>query len=435
MHKPLQEYKPLEGNEFRCVAGDAASLRIRWTVAAILALGCVLGLFSVLRSGRPSRVDDADLLGVTSEAEANSAVEASWIVMRHCARGMPSGGVKALEDGVFKYTSVDAYSTRPFPNFPGVTPHSQECLPRGADIVEAQGRFFGSHGDMPLPVNVSADAVSRDQVTMTRFLQGLQLRPEQCTTKSSHGLFVQSSLDPACKRMKPGKAAMISNAQAHLRANPAPAEYPTYLRTLFKIMGNGSAGNWTDLGCSIFYNGAFTYPVGACQVAAELTEYLLMEWGGGLEIAWGRLNADDLLNLLVLHSWWFFQWWGPSDVYRFFGAPLARELSARATERATGTHLYVGHDSNIMMLKGALGLRWEPVPFPANATLPGSMLRFDRTKDVVTASYWYLATFSDVSGTMLRVPAIFSSTSSNRIAIQMFKTLLDAGSVASCALN
>eukprot|EP00931_Biecheleriopsis_adriatica_P053334 TRINITY_DN31201_c0_g1_i2.p1 TRINITY_DN31201_c0_g1~~TRINITY_DN31201_c0_g1_i2.p1 ORF type:complete len:480 (-),score=80.33 TRINITY_DN31201_c0_g1_i2:147-1586(-) len=440
-------YERLEGEDTSSDAVGGRFQRPCWA-AAVLVLGCAFCAFGFLcasTSSSEGRAEDAEMLAAKpDEAKTNSSeisstedsdVEASLIVMRHCVRGVSPSGVKAPENGTLKYTNVDDYSDKPWPEFQVPI---MNCVERGADIIEAQGRFFGKHGKMPFPVRIVADTMSRNNVTKVRFMRGLQLPEDQCTSTSNHDLFEQTAaslLRPRCLIQTPGQAAMVQSAETHMRDNPAPKEYREYLQKLYSILGKGAAGDWTDLGCSVSYNGFFTYPVGTCQIAADVMEYLLMEWGNGTEVAWGRMDDNELTKLTLLHSWWFFNWWAPSEVYKLFGASLAQELAAKVAHRSKGTDLYVGHDSNIMMLKGALGLFWEPSPFAANATIPGCMLRFDRTGRIITASYWYPASFRDLSGKMLQVPAIFASTGSSRISVRRFKRLLEAGSLEACAMG
>eukprot|EP00930_Biecheleria_cincta_P026138 TRINITY_DN18476_c0_g1_i1.p1 TRINITY_DN18476_c0_g1~~TRINITY_DN18476_c0_g1_i1.p1 ORF type:complete len:500 (-),score=91.70 TRINITY_DN18476_c0_g1_i1:188-1657(-) len=411
----------------------------RVAAAASLAIGCgLLGHTVMLRPGVGRQSADADLmLAAAPKSRSNSSMpasddEASLIIMRHCARGMLAGSVKAPVDGAYKYTKLDDYSSESWKDFP----EGEACLSRGADIIEAQGHFFKSHGNLPLPLRVTADTYPRNRMTTDRFLKGLQL---QSDSQFFHDLFIQSEPGVSCVLEHPGKEAMVKNATEHMQANPPPAEYQGYLQKLYKLLGNGTAGDWTDQGCSIdsiFLGlpvGYTSYPVGACQIAAVATEYMLMQWGGGFDFAWGHMEGSELEKLLLVHSWWFYQWWGPVDVYKFFGASMARELAAKVSEQTTGTNLYMGHDANIMMIKGALGLRWEPEPFPANSTIPGCMLRFDRNGKVITASFWYPKTFSDTKGEMLSVPAIFASTASNKISASSFEHLLKHGSIEVCA--
>merc|ERR1712157_27626 len=114
---------------------------------------------------------------------------------------------------------------------------------------------------------------------------------------------------------------------------------------------------------------------------------------------------------------------------------FARMVAHRLHLGEKGTDLFVGHDTNMVMLKGALGLTWKPEPFAANATLPGSMLRFDRIANVIKASYWFLADYSSDNGTMRQVPAEFASTGSDKITITKFVDLLKEGSSSLCSIR
>merc|ERR1712113_604179 len=173
---------------------------------------------------------------------------------------------------------------------------------------------------------------------------------------------------------------------------------------------------------------------GACYAAAIFAERLLMEWGSGdMEVGWSRVPIEDVPKLFLLEMWHFFNWFAPAEVHKYYGASMHRAVLKNLTEHRGGTTVYVGHDSDIMMLKGALDLTWDPEPYARNATLPGSMLRFVRDGDQVTASYIYVHNFSNANGHMQSVDARFVSSSSANLPVPAFVELLKAGSIEECA--
>jgi hypothetical protein len=352
------------------------------------------------------------------------------IVMRHCARSTPLDGIRANAS----YEYMNNYSGQSWPVFP-VPP--MFCLQQGTEIIEGQGRWWKAHGGLDTPVRAIADLITndagqRDNVTMHSFLKGLDLSGDSVSASLDHGPFAPSS-SSACESVRPNTSVLTQSAKSHLEANPPPKEYPQYLQTLFRIMGEGVAGNWTIIPCSIGWLYNLPGPVGACQAAAEFTERLLMEWGGNMTVGWSSLSAEQIPQIMLLHAWHFYNWFAPPEVYRYLGASLARAILRDVSAAEGGTTLYVGHDTDLMVLKGMLGLLWTPAPFPSNATIPGSMLRFVREGDRVRATLFYVKTFSDTSGEMLSVDAAFSTTSSAEISLNSFQGLLESGSLAACA--
>jgi len=350
------------------------------------------------------------------------------MVMRHCVRSTPSGGVAAVPN----HDRYDDYSELRWADF---SVPSMFCLPRGEDIVEGQGRWWRSRGGLEPPLHVVADLLpkdlgQRDNVTMRRFLKGLGLHVDASNVTLDHGPFAPCG-SAACAL---NTSQLLASAEQHLRENPPPPGYAAKLQALFAALGTGVVGDWTGLACNLtLLRDGLPMPSGACQAASEFVERLLMEVGGGMEVGWGRMRPDQVTQLLGLHSWHFFNWFAPPETHRYFGASMARTVLRHLEAAEGGTRLFVGHDSDIMMLKGALGLAWEPAPFPDNATTPGSMLRIVREGDRVTATFFYVRDFSEGTGDMAAVNATFASSPSGDISFTELGSLLRTGSHAACA--
>lgn len=371
----------------------------------------------------------ATLLHGCSNDDSLPVTKTTVIVMRHCVRSTPGNEV----DANHSYTYDNNYSHEAWPPF--IAP-AWYCLPRGEDIVEAQGKWFASNGDLLLPLRAIADDVpvgQRDKVTMERFLKGLSLSANSVTSKVN-GLPFRPASTSSCTKARPTSEEMLDAMKVSLDHPALPAGYEEDMQLLYNALEAGVAQNWTGIPCTaaLLGNEEMPMPAGACQAAAEFSERLLMEWGGGMNIGWGRIKADQLPDLLRLHSFHFQKWFGLLEIAKWYGASIIRDVASRLNVAEAGTTLYVGHDSDIMMLNRALGLSWNAKPFPVNATLPGSMLRFDREGDTITASYMYVANFSNKDGVMLSVPALFNG-SSNNIAASAFARLAEQNSVEQCA--
>jgi hypothetical protein len=87
------------------------------------------------------------------------------IVMRHCVRTTPF----SLDGEVFPY--FNDYSGRPFPDWKYP---AWQCVPRGLDIIAAEGEFLRDKQVFALPlIKVVSDAIDRDVDTAHSLLQGL----------------------------------------------------------------------------------------------------------------------------------------------------------------------------------------------------------------------------------------------------------------------
>jgi hypothetical protein len=312
------------------------------------------------------------------------------------------------------------------------------CLPRGEKIVAAQGSWIKSNGGLPLPLRAIADNVTgnqRDNVTLNNLLKGLDLDAKDFTKRVDHRPFVPSDT-AACKSNLLDAQAGLKAMQEFIDASQQPENYGDALQKLSQVVGQGKAGNWTNLGCAAGKSpwGDMDMPSGTCQAASEFMERLLMELGGGLELGWGRLKPADLPSMMGLHAYQFYLWSAGPSVYKYYGASIVRHLGAKLSNAEEGTTLYVGHDSDLMLILGALGLTWDAKPYAVNSTLPGSMLRFDRDGDTITASYNYVKDFGADGGIMEKVPAVFwSSTKSQQISLKAFQELVETGSFKDCA--
>ncbi|CAK0836650.1 unnamed protein product, partial [Prorocentrum cordatum] len=215
------------------------------------------------------------------------------------------------------------------------------------------------------------------------------------------GMFIPPDTD-ACQSAKPSDEALRASAEEHQRANPPPEPaYSEAMRRLSEVVGEGAAGKWTDIDCGVTMlpPTGLPKPAGSCDAAAAFAERLLMEWGSGdMKVGWGRVGLGEIPGLFLLQMWYFFNWWAVKEVYRYWGAPIIRATLESLDKE--GTTIFVGHDSDMMMLKGALGLEWDTAPYPLNVTLPGSMLRFIRDGDQVSASYAYVGDFNSTAGEM-----------------------------------
>merc|ERR1712050_231150 len=157
-----------------------------------------------------------------------------------------------------------------------------------------------------------------------------------------------------------------------------------------------------------------------------------MEEGGGMPLAWGRLNASDVPKLLALHSYYLRLTVFARDLVKSSQASIAWAILQVLEARKSGTTLFAGHDLQIGGLGSALGLSWDPTPFPMDATLPGSALRFDLEDDTVTASYVFLENFTK-GGDMRSVPANLLGAEDGKMSLKHLRSLIETSFIPGCA--
>eukprot|EP00927_Polykrikos_kofoidii_P047048 TRINITY_DN4113_c0_g1_i1.p1 TRINITY_DN4113_c0_g1~~TRINITY_DN4113_c0_g1_i1.p1 ORF type:complete len:406 (-),score=53.77 TRINITY_DN4113_c0_g1_i1:109-1326(-) len=364
-------------------------------------------------------------------SQADPASKSTVIVMRHCLRSTDDNDMIAIPG----LSHSNDYSSQPWFEFP--VP-AWFCLPRGEELLEAQGRQLKAQGGLPMPLHAVADDMpvgQRDNVTMQRILGGLGLTPGTSDVSAivdSQPFATQTTA--ACARDRPSLPEMQAGLDAFIAANPLSASYARKLERMYEIAGDGVAGNWTGLGCRAEKdsNEAIALLSGACEVGHHLAERLLMEWGGGLPTAWGQIDGDEVAELLDLWTTGMNIWFSTQPMLGYLGAPIAAAVIDGFHDDKRGTNLLVGHDTNLIQLGSLLNLTWPAGPFPTNSALPGSMLRFDRDGDLVTATFMYPADYGSLDGTMTSVPAVFAETGKNTIALSVFRDHLVQGTITSC---
>eukprot|EP00747_Dinoflagellata_sp_TGD_P209731 gnl/TRDRNA2_/TRDRNA2_83107_c0_seq1.p1 gnl/TRDRNA2_/TRDRNA2_83107_c0~~gnl/TRDRNA2_/TRDRNA2_83107_c0_seq1.p1 ORF type:complete len:419 (-),score=68.68 gnl/TRDRNA2_/TRDRNA2_83107_c0_seq1:58-1314(-) len=359
----------------------------------------------------------------------NPDTKTTVLVMRHCVRSTHENGIHDLK----QYTFYNNYSENPWPPFK-VAP--MYCLQRGLDIVEGSGKWFKEHVVLPEPLQVIADDCERDNLTARSFLAGFGQTLEQARFTVDAGPFIAAK-SPDCPALS--KNDVHSALSKQLDTFPKPSSFSELLAEVQAAMGVGAAQNWTSVECTVAEDLEWPYLQGACQAASEFVERFIMEWGGGMSVGWGHVQLDRLPVLLKLHAWFRQVVCAAPEIVATSQASISRAILA-ALEAEKGTTVFVGHDTQLNALSGALNLAWNAHPFPANATLPGSVLRFEREGDTIRASYFFVTNFSDSTGSMTTVPVSFlgsSATEDDKTAVSVtdFRELVEKGSIAACATN
>lgn len=121
---------------------------------------------------------------------------------------------------------------------------------------------------------------------------------------------------------------------------------------------------------------------GGLGIGGSLAETLALEYAEGKpmsEVGWGRVDRATITDLLALHPGEYSLTARPLPIARAGSRVLLGEVfAALAQDRAARFSLFLGHDTNIALIGGALGLHWQAAQFPQDDPPPGGALIFER---------------------------------------------------------
>lgn len=342
-------------------------------------------------------------------ASAAPAPRRSVFVFRHCLRSTPF-----TVSGAKGFDSFDNYSAQAWPEW-GVPVF--QCLPQGLKVVEHVGSQLKGSFAQPLHGPLVDSSAKRDNDTALALLRGLGL-PPSIVPKAE--LF--NTIPSLCPGISP--ADRYNATLRRFREYPPAADHEIKLAWIQQLLGKGVAPAIEDIKDTICKEGG-QWPsdlVGGSAVASSVTEAFLMQLGGGMEVAWNKLGDDraavaelvyDLLSthvyqrgvesrfLDVVRDQWS---WMSTLISDFLAG---KGISSESTN--DGTLVLVGHDSDLDALGVMFGLEWNPAPFPVNATVPNSALRFDFDDDSGSVSVSYLyTTFESATPSLRTAPATFT---------------------------
>lgn len=119
-------------------------------------------------------------------------------------------------------------------------------------------------------------------------------------------------------------------------------------------------------------------------IASTASQTFLLEYLEGMpmqDVAWGRLNREQIEDLLEFHSLKFYYEGRAPYVAARAASPLASRMLA-AMEQGPKLTVLVGHDTNIADLGGFLDLHWKVPSYPRDDPPPGGALGFEVLSDV-----------------------------------------------------
>ncbi len=141
----------------------------------------------------------------------------------------------------------------------------------------------------------------------------------------------------------------------------------------------------TDLPLTIAAGKGRARVTGGLMIAASLAQTLLLEYAEGKpmgDVGWGAVSAADITDLSNLHALDFALTDRPPAIARA-GARALLQTVAAALQDQTGAKftVLVGHDANLALIGGALGLHWQARGFGADDPAPGGALMFELWHD------------------------------------------------------
>ncbi len=380
-------------------------------------------------------------------------------IMRHCSRSTYSPDLEHAPHGLRHLANYS--DGGPLPSW-GVAPTL--CTARGARIVAGQGRSMAdevraqSEGFRALKVVYDGSA-ERDNTTARAFLDGLGLPASLARPDTAVFNPAKAGLCPY-----PSKAEYVAAIRERLRSASAPARLPGLLEKLQASLGRGVAPPIPQTPNRVSPDG---YWLGGVYVSGAWAEAMLLQYGAGLPVAYGRVDPAALYALLELHIYyrsinsrgWVISQRSSSNAL----AHALSDLHANESREAEGlvevenvegeafdatraespsgepagsiASVYVGHDTQLDGLAVLLNLTWSAPPYPRDATPPGAMLRFRRTGSGddarVEASFLY-TTFGDELGTMRVANATFGASGAHTISLAQFTAAATAAIDWSC---
>ena len=124
---------------------------------------------------------------------------------------------------------------------------------------------------------------------------------------------------------------------------------------------------------------------GALSLGGSFSETLALEYADNqplAQVGWGRATREEITRLLALHTWEFAVTARPPAIARAGAAALLGEVAkSLAAPDAPSFSLFVGHDTNLALIGGALRLHWHAPQFAPDDPPPGGALIFERWRN------------------------------------------------------
>ena len=236
-------------------------------------------------------------LAAVAQAAAATCESSSSVVylMRHCVRATYQPDMFHWD---WPYLYLANYSDGgELPDW-GVAPTL--CTERGRKIVVGEGASLKdevANRSCAKPLKVIYDAGSvRDNTTAYDFMMGLGVDPS--TRKGDATMFSVPASD-SCPKLSGSERA--EGVRAQLASVPPPANLSATLAALQALLGKGVAPPLQSIATNVSEDGFWD---GGVFVAASWVEAMLLQYGTGLPMAYGRVEAAQLYELLKLNVYY-----------------------------------------------------------------------------------------------------------------------------------
>jgi|GEM_PF-76729 len=313
---------------------------------------------------------------------------------------------------------LNQYSTEPWPEW-GVP--NGYLTPHGRVLMKLMGTFYSdwlsAEGLLKSPgcvdsgrIYIWADKESRTLETGSALaeslLPGCTIAVHSRIENGSDPLFDPISAGMA--KMNPQMAAgalrdrLGHQPQQLLETDRSAFDALQYLLTGGKIPPKSLLESSGEISISI--NGKSVELNGPLRTASTLSENLLLEYANGLQgedLGWGRLNAENLFQILELHTTYADLTRRTGYLARVRGSNLLAHVLRSMQQAVTGhtvpgalgnpgdiALILCGHDTNLSNISGILGLSWHLQGYQPDDTPPGGALIFSLWRDRNSGQYF-----------------------------------------------
>ena len=342
------------------------------------------------------------MIALSLATAAPPAPSSTVYLMRHCARSTYLPDLYGGQEPKYLANYSDGGD---LPDW-GVAPTL--CTARGSRIVQGEGRALRSEVLARMGpqkhLQVVYDAGSRrDNTTALDFLEGVGLP----WVKRDGDAEIFTPTWPGCPELT--STAKKAAVRAQLTAVAKPRDYEVRVAALQQLLGHGVA-NFTAMPDVVA--GGPVGLLGGSFVASSWIEAMLLQYGAGLPVGYGRVTPTMLYEMLELHVYYRAVADKPFAVEQRGQSNLLAHMLRELQAVDNGVSLYVGHDTNLDGLAVMLSLSWPKAPpYPANTTVPGGLLRLTTRgagdAATVDAAFLYPKTFADDDGAVAEAAALF----------------------------
>jgi len=270
-----------------------------------------------------------------------------------------------------------------------LTHHGEQAITQLARLDKAT---YGSlvEGGCPAPGSVRAVS-DTDQRTVRTAEVYVATMFAGCTVPVEHK--EKDEVDPRFSPFAGAPLLPVDEALAAASAALPPGGVPALdrqvapeLQALDRIIACGSADcALADRPTMLTAPGGRIKLGGGVGLGSTIAEGLALEYADGKplgEVGWGRADRATITALLALHATEFAITARPPAIAKAGAHALLGEVAHALTAPAAPRFsLFLGHDTNLALIGGALGLHWHVPQFAPDDPPPGGALIFERWRN------------------------------------------------------